>query len=334
MSIEGHTFSGCESLTSVVIPNSVTKIEEYAFLDCASLASITIPDEVTSIGDYAFDGCYSLTSISIPESVTSIGISAFWGCRSLTSVNLPERITKIPDFAFAGCWRLASIEIPKSVTSIGFQAFHYCNDLTSVTIPNSVITIDKDAFSGCSGLTSVTIPASVTSIGDFAFYDYGQCGNLTSVTNRSKIPQYVDYYAFSVHDELHVPVGCKEIYSNSIGWSSFEKIIDDVVLDDEEEALTATNLIEAIGNVEFTDACKSKIEAARKAYDALSKEQQALVLNYDLLIEAEEAYKLLEGTGIANLNSDDSPKDGKYFEKGKVVIVKNGKKFNINGLAE
>ena len=57
-------------------------------------------------------------------------------------------------------------------------------------------------------------------------------------------------------------------------------------------------------------------------------------MNYDLLVEAEETYKQLEGTGIADVNSDNSQKDGKYLVNGKVVIVKNGKKFNVNGLKE
>ena len=54
-------FSGCNSLISITIPDSVTSIGDEAFSDCTSLTSITIPDSVTSIGDRAFYGCYSLT---------------------------------------------------------------------------------------------------------------------------------------------------------------------------------------------------------------------------------------------------------------------------------
>ena len=89
-SIEYEAFFGCESLTSITIPDSVKSIGEGAFSDCSSLTSITIPDSVTSIGDNAFRECTSLSSITIGNSVTSIGKLAFFSCWNLTSVTIPE----------------------------------------------------------------------------------------------------------------------------------------------------------------------------------------------------------------------------------------------------
>ena len=79
------------TVTSVVIPSSVTRIAINAFSGCRMLTSVTIPNSVTSIGNGAFWDCTSLTSIIIPNSVTSIGFSVFYNCTSLVNVYLPAR---------------------------------------------------------------------------------------------------------------------------------------------------------------------------------------------------------------------------------------------------
>ena len=184
-SIGNDAFYDCDSLTSIVIPDSVTSIGDYAFYNCYSLTSIVIPDSVTSIGEYAFYDCDSLTSIVIPDSVTSIGDYAFYDCDSLTSIVIPDSVTSIGYQTFCGCISLTSVTIPDSVTSIGSQAFYNCISLTSVTIPDSVTSIGSSAFSCCISLTSIVIPDSVTSIGSYAFDD---CISLTIYCEASSKP--------------------------------------------------------------------------------------------------------------------------------------------------
>ncbi|MBR7183906.1 MAG: leucine-rich repeat domain-containing protein, partial [Alistipes sp.] len=81
-----HAFYGCSGLTSITIPNSVTKVSYYAFDDCDGLTSITIPNSVKKIGYCAFYYCDGLTSIIIPDSVTEIGRLSYSYCSRLTSV--------------------------------------------------------------------------------------------------------------------------------------------------------------------------------------------------------------------------------------------------------
>ena len=191
--IGDYTFYGCTGLTSVTIPNSVTSIGNSAFNGCSGLTSITIPNSVTSIGDYAFKNCTGLTSITIPNSVSSIGDYTFYGCTGLTSVTIPNSVTSIGDYAFNGCTGLTSITIPNSVTSIGEWAFGRCTGLTEIAIPNSVTSIGNSAFNGCDVLTSITIPNSVTSIGDYAFKN---CSGLTSITIPNGVTS-IGYSAFA-----------------------------------------------------------------------------------------------------------------------------------------
>ena len=151
------------------IREGVKVIGICAFKGCDSLTSINIPDSVTNIGDCALMGCKSLTNINIPNSVTNIGDSAFKGCWSLTSINIPNGVTNIGNGAFEYCWSLININIPNSVTNIGNRAFNICSSLTSINIPNGVTNIGDSAFCGCSSLTSINIPNGVTNIGDSAF---------------------------------------------------------------------------------------------------------------------------------------------------------------------
>ena len=172
-------FFACKKLKSVIIPNSVTKIEVAAFARCNSLTNINIPNSVTEIGGGAFRDCHSLTNVTIPDSVTEIGLGAFTDCHSLTNVIIPNSVTKIGEYAFIDCHSLTNVTIPNSVTEIGWGAFTGCHSLTNVTIPNSVTKIGEGAFRDCHSLTNITIPNSVTRIGEEAF---SYCKSLRSIT--------------------------------------------------------------------------------------------------------------------------------------------------------
>ena len=213
-SIDNRAFYLCNSLISIIIPDSVAKISVNPFAYCSTLKRIfvssehpyffaidgvlfrkadsclisypkgreyttyNIPQGITAIGNSAFFCCDSLISVAIPDSVISIRDSAFSCCKSLTSITIPDSVTTIGDSAFSACDSLRSIIIPDSVTTIGGSAFYYCESLRSITIPDSVTSIGDSAFSECYSLTSVIIPDSVTSIGDSAF---SECYSLTSV---------------------------------------------------------------------------------------------------------------------------------------------------------
>ena len=89
-SISEHAFStGCSSLVSIDIPNSVSCIGYAAFSNCSSLTSISIPESIKRIETWTFSNCSSLDTIILPDSITFIGSEAFKGCTLLTSVTIP-----------------------------------------------------------------------------------------------------------------------------------------------------------------------------------------------------------------------------------------------------
>ena len=252
--IGNRAFIGCDSLTSVTIPDSVTTIGEDAFYGCDSLTSVNIPDSVTEIGDNAFYDCDSLTSITIGNSVTTIGDEAFNNCDSLTSVNIPDSVTEIGWGAFCLCTSLTSVNIGDSVTTIGNFAFNSCYSLTEFTgkfaedngrilvvdgvltafapagiseytIPNSVTTIVSGVFGNNNSLTSITIPESVSTIGDSAF---AYCKSLKSVYCKATTPPSLGSDTFEDNwmlSKIYVPTGSVDAYKSATRWSKYANAI-------------------------------------------------------------------------------------------------------------
>ncbi len=231
-----------ESVTEVVVPESVTTIGDYQFSGYDSLTSITINSGVTSIGDYAFSGCSSLTSISIPAGVTSIGGSAFSGCSSLTSIEIPAGVTTIGNSAFYGCYltivyNYSDLEITAESSDYGGVAKYaevvlteenqdnvntdengyvtytdgeevlllgYLGSETDIVIPEGVTRIAKYAFYG-DDIVSVTLPESLTAIGEYAFYE---CYNIKSLT----LPESLTAIEYSAFDGCY---NLTEVFNNS-----------------------------------------------------------------------------------------------------------------------
>ena len=130
-----------DHLTSVTIPDGVTKIEKGAFRN-NRLTSVDIPGAVTRIEEDAFKN-NQLTSIEIPGNVTFIGEGAFEG-NDLANVTIPDGVTSMGPSAFRDN-QLTSVEIPGSVTHIRTHSFAD-NQLTKVTILGNVTEIDALAF--------------------------------------------------------------------------------------------------------------------------------------------------------------------------------------------
>ena len=134
-------FSGCMGLTQIEIApgNRQFSVENGLMISekrhcvifaMGNLTSVTIPDSVTKIGEEAFRGCKGLTSVTIPAGVTEIGCAAFWHCTGLTSVTIPDGVTEIGGGTFADCTGLTSVTIPAGVTEISGSAFEKCKKLT------------------------------------------------------------------------------------------------------------------------------------------------------------------------------------------------------------
>ena len=219
-----YTFYGCNDVTHVTIPNSVTIIEDHAFSYCSGLTSIRIPDGVKSIGEETFNFCVSLTAIWIPNGVTYIGKRAFAGS-GLVSVSLPASLQNIANDAFEDSalthiytekgtyayeWMMRNGYMPMSDFQLSRDGIYsYLGNGGNVIIPSrdkdgrSIAFIGRESFSGKSNITSITIPDSITYIREYAF---SGCSSLTSITLPDSL-EWIWDYAFS---------GCNSLTSITI----------------------------------------------------------------------------------------------------------------------
>jgi len=112
--IGGEAFAHCTSLREVVLEDdgiSIKTIGFAAFLNCQSLESIILPSTLTKIGDSAFGGCTKLRMVVLNEGLKTIDRYAFSGCESIQSITLPSTVTKIGKYAFEDCESLSEIVI-------------------------------------------------------------------------------------------------------------------------------------------------------------------------------------------------------------------------------
>jgi len=217
--IGASAFSGCRSLTEIVIPDSVTMIGSNAFWSCNSLTRVTIGNSVTHIGSAAFYSCWSLTSLTIPASVISIGQRAFSLCYNLSELEILNSSIEIGENSFEECISLqytieddlkylgnsnnpylylvgttstyiTSININSNCKSILYHVFEKCHNL-NYTIENNLKYAGSEnnpylylVGATSSNITSAKINANCKYIGYSAFEF---CHNLTEVTIPSNV---------------------------------------------------------------------------------------------------------------------------------------------------
>lgn len=164
-----------QTLTEVRIPSEnngkiVSIIGDLAFAQCTSLTSVVIPSSVTTVGTYAFSGCQYLSSVTLNSGLSSIGFGAFRFCNSLTSVVIPNSVTTVGEKAFEYCENLTNVTLSNSMTAIAYHMFFYCSKLAGITITPSITTIiGTGTFYDCS-FAKIYIPKTVTSISPGCFY--------------------------------------------------------------------------------------------------------------------------------------------------------------------
>ncbi|MBQ8216013.1 MAG: leucine-rich repeat protein [Clostridia bacterium] len=189
--LHDYTFTGCENLLEVRLPEACEIMGVGHFLSCRTLKRINLPDKMTEIPMQFFDGCEELSRIDLPESLETIGFSAFNLCLGLTEISLPQGLKRIERDAFSACHNLKAIVFPDGLESIMDSAFVGCLSLSEVVLPEGLVELRELAFAHCSGLKKVYIPSSVQGIYvNTGFSPFNYCSkDLKLITDAESRPQ-------------------------------------------------------------------------------------------------------------------------------------------------
>ena len=139
--IGDSAFANCESLETLVIPDSIKGIDQGAFYMCAKLGAIRLPRSLRYIDSFAFYNCTNLSLSFIPNLIRAIGNSAFENS-GIRTMSFAHNVEIIENSAFKNCSRLRVIFLLTSTPpELGSDVFEGLN-LSNIYIKLS----GKDAF--------------------------------------------------------------------------------------------------------------------------------------------------------------------------------------------
>ena len=195
--IQAQAFNGNDTIETITVPSTVTRIDKGAFAGMKVLKELTVPFigmtgfADSTIGETADDGEDDVVkSVDSERTIAHFfgdgqfdegaTITVNYGAGSSTCyvpVTL-EKITvkpqgeyKIPACAFDGFNMPVEIVLDGNVTVIGDRAFAGATQLVDITLPTTVTKIGNGAFSGATNLKNVNLNAltALESIGANAF---------------------------------------------------------------------------------------------------------------------------------------------------------------------
>ena len=274
-------FYGKDCLTSIIIPNSVTKIGNDAFADCENL-TYNVYDNANYLGND--DNPYLVLVAAKDKDIKSCDINfrcriiyddAFYGCKQLSAILIPDLVLNFSGYAFARCDNLTSINVESGNTNYSSENGDvYSKDKKNLvcvpagktgdyTVSNSVDSICGYSFSR-SNLTSITIPFGVKSIASYAFY---YCEKLNVLT----IPMGVEFIdENTIWECKNLTIYCEET-SRPKGWSEYWNDYHKIVWGYKptlvtESAANAVNIY-AYGNTIVVENATDEISV----YDAMGR---------------------------------------------------------------
>ena len=184
-------YIGENTITKVIIPEGIKKINPYAFANLTALEEVVLPSTLEAIEYGAFYNCKNLKKVTGIENVMLINQNAFANCNLTGEIKL-DSTCAVGDYAFAYNKNLTSIVLSDMLQSIGGYAFANNEKLESVSVAADNVKYGPYVFSGCKQLNEIAM--NTNAIPEGAFYG---CTSLTDITIGKDV-SFIDKYAFAM----------------------------------------------------------------------------------------------------------------------------------------
>lgn len=147
--IGANLFRTCQKLTTVTVTGNITSVEKESFAECNSLTTVVLPQSCVTLGYGAFNGDSRIQTFIAPG-ITTIGNYALKNCSSLTTLDFPD-LTTVGQESFRGCNHLTTVNAP-NLTTVEYNGFRDCLALQSLGNASSITRIETFGFYNCNSL--------------------------------------------------------------------------------------------------------------------------------------------------------------------------------------
>ena len=286
--IESYAFKNCSALTNITIPNSVTSIGKETFKFCSGLTSITCEATIPPNCD---KNCFDNIDKSIPVFVPVNCVEKYKAANSWkVFTNIIDNLS-IADAVIAKINAIGNVEytdVCKGMIDDASTAYDALTETQKTLITNlDVLTTAKQTYDNLKAAADKTaanpVIAKINAIGEVEY---------TEVC-KGKIDDASTAYDALTDDQKALVTNLDVLTTARQTYETLKAAAEKLAAD-KSKANDVIAKINVIGNVEYTDACKGKIDDASTAYEALTSDQKALVTNLDVLTTAKQTYDALK----------------------------------------